>query len=107
MKSLMSFMMCTAFLSFSWAQDDKPAPDQLSDKFEKWYVCKKDSDCIKVQAGCGINEAINKKFKKEHDQQIAKAGSEACLEPTPEQIENDKLAAASCAKKTCELVSSK
>jgi hypothetical protein len=70
---------------------------------DSWSACTETAQCIKAGGVCGM-DAINKKFEKEHDEQVKEARPlSSCRRPTPQQIEFNKNAKAVCEQKKCVL----
>lgn len=75
---------------------------------DKWFACRRMSECTKVHVGCGRAGGVAKKFEKEHAQLVEKLGeTSSCLEPSKESLDSDKTAIPDCIKGRCEIVAPK
>jgi len=92
---LLAFSACTKKDSQKPESAPPPAPAQAPD----WRACQRTSECIKVPDLCGNENAINKKFLKDYQEQMA-----AIKAKCPEKAPPKKRHTVDCVAESCTLI---
>ncbi len=68
----------------------KVEPTALKFKEKEWQTCRTDQDCVSAPSACfGYFWAINRKFVKENEAQIARLQSMVDCMPAPKESQHD------------------